>query len=281
LRSAWLFVNGQSKRRKLACAASLVFAAAFIAGMHLGRDASPVVKTDSQAIIFLANHFEREQDSKDTKLTLATDVFVWNYSLKQNRVTRTTRPLDELVELKLPTRALADNELAAFDDITQLMTPEAIGVVGTAGVWGSVEGFAKTMGDRADAIAGDADVVVRPLTGPERLLTYAVGTVIMGSGGYLGYKLTYTDKPEFDESVFTKTLNDAQSWHTFAEELRNCDQKIAIDRSLAVLREDQQFTNDHTPLATDATIDPHALSREFIRCRKLNQRLSQRVEAQR
>lgn len=239
--------RGLSRVQKFGFFFALAFVVSFLVGAWWGDHTSPGDLSETQAVYYLANNAQLVEDgsSGDVVLRLDTGVFYYVYSAKDHKVDKRTLSLHEVRGKPLPRAPLSKKELDSYRELATLLIPAA-GAASTV----SVLGVLRTAGQ-----------VTQPLTHEAKIVAYVVGGAIAISGGYLGYILTHSDTPRFDEGNFRKTVEDPRSWQTFASSISQC--------RLVKLRKASQGLTGVPPTAA---VNPD----ELKRCEELDAKLKSR-----
>lgn len=175
--------------------------ACFFLGMEFGRANSPDYSTEEAAFVYLASQIVNIQnDREDTKLALYGGPKIYEYSLKKD-----TLEIRPTAAFTLAGQAVERR----WKTLEYKRTHELIGLSAAGG--GGVVAAAGTLRDGIGKFSMFSQRFI-----------YLGALVVAVGGGYFGYKLTYTDKADYDNHNFRRVLEDKKNWNTFAKHLSLC-----------------------------------------------------------
>ncbi|VVN09845.1 hypothetical protein [Pseudomonas fluorescens] len=202
----------------------VAFSVSCALGAKYGLDTSPKYLSKTAAIVFLVNNANYYQNNNKRYIfTLRAGLYEYKYSLTTDTVTKDIASPGELIGKNLPDRWSEEDFKNAISLLETLSPPAAA----TAAVETALSKTFKNISSKLEAMSPIAERV----TGAQRVVFYVVAAIIGGTGGYIGYKLTYDPDDHLSDDAMIKTLMDPDSWRSFAREILVCELSAAIQES--------------------------------------------------
>ncbi|MGM3216529.1 hypothetical protein ACSQ5K_15095 [Pseudomonas sp. PhalM4] len=229
----------------------------FALGAKYGHDTSPKYLTKYAAITFLINNANYEKtDLLPDTFTLKAGVYEYKYSLKTNTVTKNVSSPAEFIGNTWPARWDEEAFSNAISTLEALTPPTAAtAIVETA--------LSKTL----KKIGSAAEPVAERVTGVQRVFFYLAVAVIGGTGGYLGYKLTYDPDDHLSDDEMIKSLMDPDSWRSFALEISNCELIAKTQEVRAAIQKTTKPEQNNPERSVQKAIELQSVPEKILDCK--------------
>jgi hypothetical protein len=211
--------NLVNRRTGIAAAVVAIFGATVFLGCEFGSLNSPDYTTESSGARFMLSNAKPEiyeEDDGGVDMSLRAGVYLYRYSSK--------KPGEVRRELSPPWGGIAQIPRKWSTEELERVTPWLAGIgAAPAGILGSLAAFGNK---------------VETYSRPARIWRYVAVAAVAGTGGIMGYYMTYSDTPDYDNANFSKGLENPSYWDRLALQVKA---QVKVCQDVDILNDKQKF----------------------------------------